>query len=595
MASKLDAALALAARGFQVFPIKAGAKYPPLVKNWPAQATTNSTQISSWFTKWPDANVGIHCKGLGVLDVDVRSGGDQSLVKIEINGLPETLTTRTPTGGEHIFYRLPEGHPGVPNGANKLGPGIDIKSTNGYVVAPGSEVPAGRYRFEADVPITDAPTWLVQELGASTVREQKEFVDVPDAAFEVMERAEEWLKTQPVGDDAFKTACGLRDFGLSKTQAWALLRVHDGRSTGVLMPKVDHAYRYAQNDPGSKAARAEDFPVVDNPAPKVDKPRPKVLTITQLAAQPSGTGYLIKGLLQRRSHAVMYGQPGAGKTFVALDMAYHIATGKEWHEHKVHSGPVFYLAYEGIGGLAKRAAALTRRYGDEDAPLYVVAADYNLREVAGRKALGDDLAQLPQKPVLIVIDTLARAMKGGDENSAQDMGALNDAVSALIEATGACVLVVHHSGKNKGAGARGSSALLGAIDTEIEIDARQIFTRKQRDVEPAEPMGFKLTSVQVGMDSDGDELMSCYVEPAVPLVERTAGLSETVRFGLDALGDLAPDNEPIHNDLWRAKCGEFLPRGDAAARKAFFRLRQTLERRGLVETVEGGKWQRRME
>src|SRR5690606_29160652 len=141
------------------------------------------------------------------------------------------------------------------------------------------------------------------------------------------------------------------------------------------------------------------------------------------------------------------------------------------------------------------AAALLHYYGNADVPLYVVGADYNLREKAGRQALAADLGQLPEKPVLIVIDTLARAMKGGDENSAQDMGALNDAVSALIQATGACVMLVHHSGKNKASGARGSSALLGAIDTEIEVDGGQIIVRKQRDLELAEPLGFRLLSV----------------------------------------------------------------------------------------------------
>ncbi|HEX7041243.1 MAG TPA: AAA family ATPase, partial [Trueperaceae bacterium] len=442
---------ALAERGFKVFPIKAGAKTPPLWKNWPERAAATVP------ANWPqDANIGIHCEGLVVLDVDVRSGGNETLATLD---LPLTLTTLTPTGGRHLFYRLPEGHPGVPNGANKLGPGIDVKSTRGYVMAPGSEVPAGRYRFEADTPIADAPAWLLEQLGEYTPHERSEVREVPDAPEDVVERAREWLSRQPVGDQAFKSACGLRDFGLSVEQAVALLLEHDGRSEEVLRPKVEHAYRYAQNDPGSKAASAEDFPVVEA-AP--EKPRPKLLRLNELAGHPPGP-YLIKGLLQRHSHAVLYGAPGAGKTFVALDIAFHVASGRLWRGRRVHQGVVLYLAYEGIGGLAKRAAALLHHYGDvSDVPLYVVGADYNLREKAGRQALAADLGQLPEKPVLVVIDTLARAMKGGDENSAQDMGALNDAVSALIQATGACVMLVHHSGKNKASGARGSSALLGA-------------------------------------------------------------------------------------------------------------------------------------
>jgi len=591
--NKLAAAQALAERGFKVFPIKAGAKTPPLWKNWPERAAATVP------ANWPqDANIGIHCEGLVVLDIDVRNGGIDSLVSLtSVKSLPATLTTLTPTGGRHLFYRLPAGHPGVPNGANKLGPGIDVKSTRGYVLAPGSEVPAGRYRFEADVPIADAPEWLVQALGEYTPRERGEIVDVPDAPTDVVARAEEWLKTRPVGDEAFKTACGLRDFGLSQDQATDMLWAHDGRSYGVIQDKVEHAYRYAQNAPGSKAASAEDFPVVEYPNGVRETPkrvRPKLLRLTDLARQKPGP-YLVKGLLQRASHAVIFGPPGEGKTFVALDISYHVAAGREWQGRKVHAGPVLYLAYEGIGGMVTRAAALVRHYGDGDVPLYIAGADYDLREQAGRHALRDDLAQLPAKPVLVVIDTLARALKGGDENSAQDMGALNDAVGALIAATGACVVLIHHSGKNKASGARGSSALKGAIDTEIEVDSRLIQTRKQRDVESAAPLGFKLLPVQVGTDEDDDPVMSCVVEACQPVTERLAGLSENARLGLDAMTELAPDNEPVDADLWRGKCREFLPEQDASARKAFYRIRRTLEAKGLVEKTEGGKWQRRME
>ncbi len=594
MENKLDTALALAARGFKVFPIKSGAKSPPLLKNWPRYASINPGEIDTWWAKHPDANVGIHCKGVIVLDVDVRSGGMETLTGLwATHDLPATLTTITPTGGRHLFYRLPAGSLGVPNGANKLGPGIDIKSTNGYVLAPGSEVPAGRYRFEADVPIADAPDWLVLKLGTTVAKEATPVAEVPDAPGDVVSRAREWLVQRPVGGgNSYATACGLRDFGLSRDQALTVFAEHDSRPDAL--DQVRHAYQYAQNAPGTRAVSAEEFPVVDDTTPKVDKPRNKLLRLSELTKQSAETAYLVKGLLQRRSHAVIYGQPGAGKTFVALDIAYHVASGLPWQGMRVHQGPVLYLAYEGIGGMAKRAAALVRRYEDADVPLYLAGAEYNLRDLAGRQTLGADIAQLPDKPVLIVVDTLARAMKGGDENSAQDMGALNDAVSALIAATGACVLLVHHSGKNKASGARGSSALLGAIDTELEVDSRQIVSRKQRDVELAPPVGFKLVPVAVGVDGDGDELLSCYVEAAVPVAERTAGLRGNAQLVWDALCSVE-DNKPVHGQVWQDMCAEFLPEQAGAMRKAFYKAKQALIKRGLVEKIPTGDYQRRLE
>ena len=601
--TRCGAAHALAERGFKVFPLKAGAKHPPLVKGWPQHASISSDQIDKWFAKWPDANVGIHCEGFVVLDVDVRSGGNATLATFD---LPPTLTTLTPTGGRHLFYRLPDGHPGVTNGANRLGPGIDVKSTHGYVVAPGSEVPAGRYRFEADVPIADAPGWLLIKLGTIAPKTGTAGVAVPDAPDDVVERAREWLGAQPPavygegGDQrTFEVAAGLRDFGLSARQAAAVLttdfndRCSPPWQIDELYLKVHNAYQYAQNAPGSKAASVEEFPVLEV-LPEQPRVRPKLLRLSDLAKQPTSTNYLVKGMLQRRSHAVIYGPPGAGKTFVALDIAYHVASGLPWRDCRVHQGTVLYLAYEGVGGMARRAAALASRYEDTDVPLFVIGADYNLRDPAGRKALGADMAQLPDKPVLIVVDTLARAMKGGDENSAQDMGALNDAVSALIAATGACVLLVHHSGKNKASGARGSSALLGAIDTELQVDDRQIMSRKQRDVELGPDLGFRLVPAAVGMDDDGDEVLSCYVEAATTMSDRTSGLRGNVRLVWDALCEVE-DNKPLDSQAWQMRCLEFLPEKETARRKAFYKAKAALIRRGLVEQLPDGNYQRRLE
>jgi hypothetical protein len=287
---------------------------------------------------------------------------------------------------------------------------------------------------------------------------------------------------------------------------------------------------------------------------------------------------------------VIFGQPGEGKTFVGLDMAYCVAAGRPWMDKKVHAGTVLYLAYEGIGGMKKRAQALQRKYGDKDVPLFVDAASYNLREQTGRKALGETIALLPEKPVLIVIDTFARALMGGDENSAQDVGAFNSAVAALIESTGACVCVIHHSGKNKSAGSRGSSALPGAIDTELEVDMQQIAARKQRDVETGEPIGFKLVPVVVGLDEDGDELTSCVVEPAAA-VAGPVHLAGNAKRGMEVLCAMSPDNKPVEVGAWRDGCAEFISTSRA---QRFYDLKKVLLKKGVVVEHEDGTVTRRM-
>lgn len=604
MTSKLDAALALAKRGFKVFPIAPKAKFPPLWNNWPLHATNDATALQDWPQ---DANIGIHCEGMLVLDVDVAKGGAESLAYLQaVYDLPETLTTITPSGGKHLFYRLPAGHPGVPNSVERIGNGIDVRSNGGYVMAPGSETPAGRYRFEADAEIAPAPDWLVLKAGV-IVPKTGTNEPVPDAPDAVLERARQWLAKAPRsvkgqgGDQtAYIVACTLRDMGVSEQQAVELMRSElwdygCGWRAGRLEEKPIHsAFRYAQNEPGAKAALPEDFPVVD--VPPAPAPRATVRRLSEFAGlERRGPGYLVKGLLQRRSYAELFGQPGEGKTFVALDIAYHVAAGQPWMGRKVHAGTVLYLAYEGIGGMVKRAQALRQKYGDKDVPLYVAGASFNLREPSGRQAAAQLLAELPDKPVLIILDTMARALMGGDENSAQDVGAFNSAIAALIESTGACVMIIHHSGKNKSAGARGSSALLGAIDTELEVDEGAVTARKQRDIELTDPVGFKLVPMIVGLDEDGDEMTSCVVDgnDVAKNGQPQGRLTGNAKRGFDVLCELRPNNDPVTDVEWKEACKEFL--GDRDVSKRFWDIKKVLMRKGFVEIDGQGMVTRRCE
>jgi hypothetical protein len=456
--------------------------------------------------------------------------------------------------------------------------------------------------------VLPAPSWLIDKCGTAAERVEKETEIVHDAPDAVVARAAEWLAGHPgavegEGGDAhtYATACRLRDFGLSPVQALQALGEHWNErcsppwTIDELEVKIGNAYRYAQEGAAGKlAVSAADFEAMPAPAPGPREAYPPALLRLLEMAERMGKPqpYLVKGVLQRASHAVLYGAPGEGKTFVALDLAYHVAAGREWMSHRVKPGLVLYLAYEGMGGIQNRAAALIRHYGKDDVPLYVRAADFNLREQAGRAELGALLAELPEKPALIVIDTLARALKGGDENSAQDMGALNDAVVALIANTGACVMLIHHSGKNKAQGARGSSALLGAIDTELQVDTKCITPTKQRDVEMADPMGFRLHSVLLGIDEDGDEITSCVVMPAAAMPDSKGGkLRGVARLAWERLCELRPNNTPIDPAEWREACSEFLPKW----RGALYQHYKRMEKSGLIVINDDGTIQRKME
>jgi hypothetical protein len=192
----------------------------------------------------------------------------------------------------------------------------------------------------------------------------------------------------------------------------------------------------------------------------------------------SGAEWLIEDLLPMRGLAAIYGPPGSGKSFLALDVAMHIATGSQWFDKDTQAGGVVYVAAEAGTGMRKRIAACRsgRGFDGVKAPLALVSVPPNM----GTQKEGNETAKLVSDikaqwqgidtPIrLVVIDTLARAMFGADENSASDMGAFVSNAGQIADQLDCLVIAVHHAGKDAERGMRGSSALHGACDAEWEV------------------------------------------------------------------------------------------------------------------------------
>lgn len=273
--------------------------------------------------------------------------------------------------------------------------------------------------------------------------------------------------------------------------------------------------------------------VNEYPQPNFDAPIVKTENAAELLewfddVQPAlMDGYLVKGVISAEAMSVVYGPSNSGKTFFALDIAYHIAIGAPWRQRRVTQAAVLYLAAEGGRGVANRIAALRAVHGVCDVPFALRRAGLDLlHSEANLQQIYDLIQQVKARyselPVLLVIDTLSRVMAGGDENSAADMTALIRNIDAIREATGAHVMLVHHTGKDTARGARGHSSLRAATDTEIEVgksgedgdETRAALVTKQRDYQGGETFAFTLKSVPLGLDQDGDEVTSCIVEAA---------------------------------------------------------------------------------
>lgn len=237
----------------------------------------------------------------------------------------------------------------------------------------------------------------------------------------------------------------------------------------------------------------------------------RMLTPGQMSALPPPQP-LVKGLLDLDSLCWIIGAPGSFKSFVALDLAAHVGGGLAWHGMPTTSGPVVYVAAEGTRGMGKRIRAWERKYGRMADQVLFLPLPVKIKDVVAWQTLVEACRRI--RPVMVVIDTQARVTAGVEENSNTDMGVAIDAFDAVKRATGACVLVVHHTGRN-GQDARGASAIDGAQDTELKLTRQEprssmvvkLTEDKQKDMaESAE--GIVLRLVEETVSGQGEEALT---------------------------------------------------------------------------------------
>lgn len=228
----------------------------------------------------------------------------------------------------------------------------------------------------------------------------------------------------------------------------------------------------------------------------------------------SGTRFVARGL------NVVFGASGAFKSFYVLDAALRTA----------QSLPVAYVAAEGAGGLNARVSAWCKYHKLPPGDLHFICEEVNLRDTAAVNRLG--LTLNPIKPKLIVIDTLARCMVGGDENSARDVGMAVNGCSSIQRAFSSAVTVVHHANKAD-RGERGSGALRGAADTMIEVAAGgdgliRASCSKTKDAEPWETENLMFHQVDrsgVLIPASDSLLVSLRLTPVEKQIMEFLGLS----------------------------------------------------------------------
>lgn len=334
----------------------------------------------------------------------------------------------------------------------------------------------------------------------------------------------------------------------------------------------------------------------------------RFIPVRELLSSPKPTEWLITDLIEEGTLCQLFGASQAGKSFMAIDWAASIATGRDWNGREVAQGCVFYIAGEGHGGIARRLRAWEIHSGQglADSPLYVSSTSAALIDEGSAAAVSERIATLEAKhgkPKLIVIDTLARNIGNGEESSNADISRLINNLDTLLKSRfDAAVLIVHHTGHGDQERARGASALRAAVDHEYRMDVkdglRLLVTTKNKEGEIPEPLAFRLESVPLDwLDGHGMPMSSAALVPAAPLLAARQPLKGAKLLALDALRQaVAEKGQPpssealaaagewlapaavVPEDTWRRyayAAGISSGEGDAK-RKAFVRQRDAL-------------------
>lgn len=517
----LDHALAYAARGWHVLPVKRD-KHPH-TEHGVKDATTDAAQLRQWWQRWPSANIGIATEpsNLVVIDIDMHGGPDgfeswRDLWHELGQPEPDTLCDETPTGGQHVYFASSEV---FKSAKGKLAPALDIQSRGVYVIAPPSVHPnGGRYGWamgcdlDSIAPLPEALAQRMRDLERQAPERQGPS-DHGDGI--------------PVGqrnDTLASYAGALRRVGASPDAIGAALVAMN--PIECKQPLPEHEVKAIAQSVGQYAP-AQAHTVLDGWSLErllmAEFPEPRWIVPSLLPA----------GL------SILGGRPKQGKSFLALQMALALATGGRFLDHQLAQGAALYVALEDSprrlqGRLRSMMATATGE----------LAIAFNwpaLNELEGIEAL--EAAINRDNLSLVVIDTLARAIKGRlDWDEIGAVTALLGDLQHLALTHDCCILLIDHHRKGGVMGAdviddvMGSSGKTAVADTIMGIYRK----RGERGATLA-VTGRDIETVELGIAFDG--LTCCWQLDQSAQGVRTGTVQDDILATVAELGGEATTSE----------------------------------------------------
>ncbi|MGI8926878.1 MAG: bifunctional DNA primase/polymerase, partial [Tepidiformaceae bacterium] len=474
-AAIVEAALAIAARGWAVFPVceprrnantgaitcacgrpdcDSPAKHPR-IKGGVLSATTDEVIIRSWWRKWPSANVGIAVGAarLAVLDIDPGHGGDESLRDLRARYGVEPFATRTVLtggGGEHLYFVEPPGADLRPS-VGLLGPGLDIRAAESYVVAPPSRHATGRlYQWENEaLPILPFPEALVTLLTGDKKRGAAPVGDVIP---------------QGERDGTLASLAGtMRSRGMSASEIEAALLV--ANSERCVPPLSDDEVRkvarsVGRYEPGAPAATRSKADIA-----------PTVRVVCLADVEPEPVTWLWEPYVPRGKLTIEEGDPGVGKSHVTLAITTHVSLGHglpgvPW------TAPANVLLLGAEDGLGDTVRPRLDRMGADVSRITAIEGPLCFGGEEGEAGLEFVEAEIRRSsPALVVLDPLVFYLGGAvDLHRANEVRAVTARLALLAEKYRCAILAVRHLTK----GGRDKAIYRGIGSIDLTAAARSV-------------------------------------------------------------------------------------------------------------------------
>ena len=477
----LDAALSYARRGWAVFPLAPRSKIPAISKTAGGSgvhdATTDETVIRQWWGRSPNANIGLACgpSRLLVIDLDAEKGGLDSWAELRRENAinDDTILSLTGGGGVHLLFSLPDGA-SIGNSAGKLGTGIDIRATGGYVVVPPSVHPNGHpYTWDVGFHPDD---WDPQP--------------VPPPLLRLLTEDGNGKSAQPVEG---KIAEGSRNATLTSL-AGTMRRRGMGESAILAALLEENASRcdppLSPSEVGRIAHSVGQYePHVETAILSTDWP---IYTLADAYAPRDPLTYIVADLFSLPSLSIVYGAPGCLKSLLMADCALCVAAGIPWLESLPDSGeitarqtvqvPVLWVDFDnGRRRTDERIEALGRaRNLEADAvPFSYACMPTPWLDASDPDSIDSLIGRVNvMSPGLVVVDNLGVVSGSADENSAEMVHVLAN-FRRLAEETGAAVVVIHHQRKATGFKSRAGETLRGHSSIEAALDLALLVQREE--------------------------------------------------------------------------------------------------------------------